>query len=126
MVTNARVDDFVHFLEERAGEYLRGALRYDDEAYEMLYLRDDLRQTRFRSEVDRIVARLREGSKDTEEAAFPFGAYHGSVRCFENATLLHFPLNGEGIAVSLDPEAATNLNTFAGECLERIHEKPPV
>jgi hypothetical protein len=116
----------VRFLKREAGEYLRGALLYDDDGYEMLYLRNDLQRVRLRSEVDTIVSRLREGSKASEEETFPFGEFHGSVRCFEDATLLHFPMNGGGVAVSLDPGAARNLNTFAGECLEQIHANPPV
>jgi len=118
--------NLVWFLKQRAGKHLRGALLYTEDSYEMLYLRDDLRRVRLQSEVDSIVARLREGSKETEEESFPFGDFHGSVRCFEDATLLHFPIDGAGVAVSLDPEATTDLNTFAGQCLEQIHEDPPV
>jgi hypothetical protein len=118
--------NLVWFLKERAGKHLRGVLLYTEDGYEMLYLRDDLRNARLKSEVDSIVSRLREGSKETEEAVFPFGDFHGSVRCFDDATFLHFPLDSAGVAVSLDPEATTDLNTFAGKCLEQIHENPPV
>lgn len=118
--------NLVRFLKHRAGNYLRGALTYSDDGYEMLYLREDLQRVRLESEVDSIVTRLSEGSKETEEEAFPFGEFHGSVRCFDEATLLHFPLNGAGVAVSLDPGATTDLNTFAGQCLDQIHENPPV
>lgn len=106
--------------------YLRGIVVYSEEEYEVLYLRDELQEVRLRSELDSIVSRLRGGSKEQEETSFPFGGFHGSVRCFDNATLLHFPLNGEGVAVSLDPDAARDLNTFAGDCLEQIHETPPI
>ena len=118
--------NLVQFLKRRAGNHLRGALVYTEDKYEMLYLRDDLEHSRLESEVDSIVTHLRKSSKGAEQRAFPFGDFHGSVRCFDHATLLHFPLNGAGVAISLDPEATTDLNTFAGQCLERIHENPPV
>jgi hypothetical protein len=123
---NPSGERLVAFLERKAGEHLRGALVYDDDGYEVLYLRDDLRRTRRRSEVDGIVERLHDSSKGIEEAAFPFGDFHGSVRCFEEATFLHFPLDDGGVAVSLDPGAARDLNTFAGECLDHVYENPPV
>lgn len=118
--------NLVRFLKHRAGNHLRGALMYTDDEYEMLYLRDDLQRVRLRSEVERIVVELRQHSKESEGETFPFGEFHGSVRCFDDATLLHFPVDGGGVVVSLDPEATTDLNTFAGHCLERLHANPPV
>jgi len=124
--TKSPGERLVRFLEREAGKHLRGALVYDEDGYEMLFLRDDIRRVRLRSEVDEIVGLLRDSSKGVEEGTFPFGDFHGSVRCFEEATFLHFPLDDGGVAVSLDPGAARDLNTFAGACLEHIHENPPV
>lgn len=111
----------IKYLEERAGEYHRGTVRYEGDDTNVLYLRDDLQEKRLTSEIDRMLSRLRPESAPKEERSFPFGELRATVRLFEQAILLHFPTgNDRGIVVSLEPETARDLNTFIGECERRI------
>lgn len=117
MVEKALID----YLEQRAGEHHRGTVRYDGDDTDVLYLRDDIRETRLTSQIDRMLGRLRPEASSKEERSFPFGELNATVRLFDEAILLHFPVgNDRGIVVSLEPETARDLNTFIGECEKRI------
>lgn len=117
------VSDLTGFLEKRAGELLRGIARYEGNSSDVLYLRDDVKRQRMRSEIDRILNRVRAESSPKEERSFPFGDLHATVRAFDDATILHFPTGVDrGVVVSLEPGAAQDLNTFVGKCLEQIEE----
>lgn len=115
-------DRLIDYLERRASEYHRGTVRYDGNGTDVLYLREDIQETRLSSQIDRMLRRLRPETSSKEERAFPFGDLHATVRIFDEAILLHFPTGQDrGIVVSLEPETARDLNTFIGECEKRIH-----
>lgn len=117
------VSDLLDFLEKRAANLHRGTARYDGDSTEVLYLRGDLQENRMRSEIDRMLNRLRSESSPKEERTFPFGDLHATVRAFEEATILHFPTGvDKGILVALESEAANDLNTFIGQCLTQIEQ----
>lgn len=116
------VSDLQDFLEERAGSLYRGMVRYDGDTTDVLYLRDDVREERMRSEIDRMLRRLRPESKSKETQSFPFGQLYATVRSFEEAVIMHFPIGRDrGIVVSLEPGAAKSLNTFIRRCQQRLH-----
>lgn len=113
--------DLIDFLEDRAGKMHRGTARYDDDSTDVLYLRDDLREQRMRSQIDRMLNRVRSEATSKEENSFPFGDLYATVRIFEEATVLHFPQGRDrGIVVSLEPDTGQDLNTFVGQCLSQI------
>lgn len=117
------VSNLSEFLEERTGGLLRGIARYNGTTSDVLHLREDVKQQRMRSEIDRILYRVRPEAFPKEEQSFPFGDLYATVRVFEEAILLHFPTDiDQGIVVSLEPDVATELNTFIGKCLERLEE----
>ncbi|WP_224449322.1 hypothetical protein [Haloprofundus salilacus] len=96
-------------------------LQYDDDENDVLYLREDLREERLLSEIDRMLARLKPESLAAEERSFPFGELYVTVRRFESAIIMHFPMGKQrGIVVSLEPDAARNLNRFTSECIQQI------
>jgi hypothetical protein len=113
--------NLVDYLTDRIGQSLRGVVRYDGNDTDTLYLRDDLKETRLQSQIDRMIERLRPESAPAEEAAFPFGDLHVTVRCFDEAIILHFPTGrDEGVVVAVEPNVAMGLTTFAKECSELI------
>lgn len=115
------VPDLQEYLEDRAGSYLGGIVRYNGNSTDVLYLRDDIREKRIQSEIDRILNRVRPESSSKGEQSFPFGDLYATVRLFEDATILHVPNgNDRGSVVSLEPGAAQDLNTFIGNCIEKI------
>lgn len=115
------VTSLLGFLNDRAGEYHRGTVRYRPEGMEILYLREDVEAQRLDSEIEGMLNRLRPESSRVEADAFPFGTLHATVRRFDDAIILHFPVEDDnGIVVSLEPQTARDLNTFIGECEKRI------
>jgi arginine repressor len=115
--------DLVEHLEKQAGEYHRATVRYDSDDITVLHIRNDMRESLLTSRIDRMLRRIRPESSSSEERAFPFGELNATVRLFQDAIFIHFPLgNNHGIAVTLEPETARNLNTFIGECEKRIQQ----
>lgn len=115
--------ELIRYLDEQAGEYLRGVVRYDRESTDVPHLRDDVRESRLISQIDRMLSRLRPESTSAEERSFPFGDLHVTLRMFDEAIIMHFPLGRDrGVVVSLEPETARQLNTFVGGCLERLEK----
>lgn len=113
--------ELTSYLKDTAGDYLRGVVSYNGNEYDIQFIRDDLRERRLKSEVDKMIDRLREESRSREHRAFPFGNLNGTVRSFEEAMVMHFPsTQSRGTVVTLDPEIARQLNTFVGSCLDRI------
>lgn len=120
-MTEEDLEELTPYLKKTAGETLRGVVSYDGDEYDVRFIRDDLRERRVKSEVDKMIDRLRQESRSRERRSFPFGDINATVRSFEEAMVLHFPKTQErGIVVTLDPEIARQLNTFLGSCLERI------
>ena len=113
--------DLTRYIQQRASEYLRGVIQYDGSTNDTLYLRDDVREQRLQSQIDRMLDRLAPEATAAEERAFPFGDLHVTVRRFEEAILMHFPTGRQrGVVVSLEPDATRDLNQFTTECLVRI------
>lgn len=115
--------DLVTYLQDQAGDYLRGVVRYHRNTNDLLYMREDIREQRLQSQIDRMLERLQPESHTAEERAFPFGDLHVTVRRFEEVIIMHFPTgSNRGIVVSLEPAATRDLNTFTTECLQQIHD----
>ena len=109
------------YLEETASAYHRGTVSYDGNSSNILYLRDDIREERLQSQIDRMLRRLRPESSPEEEQSFLFGELHSTVRVFDEALIMHFPLgNDEGVIVALEPDAARSMNSFIRECHQQI------
>lgn len=122
-MTRGNSETLTPYLKDAAGEYLRGVVWYEGDEYDIRFIRDDLRTQRLKSEVDEMIDRLRGESRVSERRAFPFGEVNATVRSFEEAMVMHFPsTQGRGTVVTLDPEVARQLNTFVGNCLERIDD----
>lgn len=114
-------ESLISYLGTRASEYHRRTVQYDENDTDVLHLREDLEQQRLTSQIDRMLRRLRPESTPAEERSFPFGELNATVRLFDEAIILHFPRRkDQGVVVSLEPEAARDLNTFIGECERRL------
>lgn len=115
--------ELIPYLKDTAGENLRGVVWYEGNEYDIRFIRDDLRTQRLKSEVDKMIDRLRRESRADERRAFPFGEVNATVRSFEEAMVMHFPSTQDrGTVVTFEPEIARQLNTFVGSCLERIDD----
>jgi len=114
-------DDLTSYLVDRVGQDLRGVIQYVGNDTKTLHLRDDLRQSEVQKRIDRMLQRLKPESMRAEAEAFPFDDLHVTVRCFDEAIILHFPIGqGRGIVVALEPAVATDLASFARTCSREI------
>jgi hypothetical protein len=117
------LDLLLTYLDEKANKYHRGTVRYDGDNTDVAYLRDDIREERLDSQIDRMLRRVRPEASAKEERSFPFGDFHCTARVFDEALVLHFPTGKDrGIVVTLEPETARDMNTFIGECESRIQQ----
>ena len=114
------------YLNERVDDLLRGVAHYQQDEFEVVYLRDDIRERRHREEVDKMLTRIKQEGTDEEERSFPFGHLHATLRIFDETIFMHFPIeNQTGVVVSLEPEVAQSLNSFVGDCLDHIYDEYP-
>ena len=114
------------YLNERVDDLLRGVAHYQQDEFEVVYLRDDIRERRHREEVSKMLMRIKQEGTDEEEQSFPFGHLHATLRIFDETIFMHFPIeNQTGVVVSLEPEVAQSLNSFVGDCLDHIYDEYP-
>ena len=114
------------YLNERVDDLLRGVAHYQQDEFEVEYLRDDIREHRHREEVKMMLTRIRQEGTAEEEQSFPFGHLHATLRIFDETIFMHFPIeNQTGVVVALEPEVARSLNSFVGDCLDHIYDEYP-
>jgi hypothetical protein len=126
IMSRAIAQELASYLDHRAGEALRAVGHYSEDEYEVVHLRDDLRQQYTDEEIQAIVEDLRWESftKSSQEGQFHLGGLKCSIQAFEEGVVMHFPYDDQhGTLVSLDPGAARDLMQFIDDCLTRIERK---
>jgi len=117
----ASAQRLVEYLRRRVGDDLRGVAFYDESGCDILYLREDLRGDDPSTVAERMISYLKHESRSRERRVFPFGELNGTVRSFEDAAVMHFPLTqARGVVVTLDPNAARQLNSFMNDCIAQL------
>jgi hypothetical protein len=105
----------------RAGDALRGVVRYDEDGYTALYVREDVQTDELREVFPSLVARMRSDEPVVPSEVYgAFGATQATVELHENAALVHFSreeTGGRGLLVSLDRDVAQGLGTFVDDCM---------
>jgi len=117
----------VDFLQEQAGDYLRGAIHYSEDDYVSLYLREDVMDLYSSEKMTELAAYYRQKNKEqTAEEPFNLGINHCSVNFYDDAILFHFTQGDSvGTVITLEPEAGRNIVGFITECLKRLHHNSP-
>lgn len=114
------------YLVKRVDDLLRGVAHYKRDDFEVVYLRDDIRERRHREEVSKMLTRIKQEGTAEEEQSFPFGHLHATLRIFDETIFMHFPIEDQtGVVVALEPEIAQSLNSFVGDCLDHIYDEYP-
>ena len=109
------------FLEQEVGDELRSVIYYDETTFDLVYVRDDVRDQYSERDLERIRQELGVASfgKPMLEDLYVHGDLQCTVKCFEEAIEMHFLASDtEGIAVGLDSAAFVTHRTFIGRCLE--------
>lgn len=98
------------FFTERVNENLRSIVTYEEDRFEVVYLRDDVSGKYTDPEIDAAIDESRMESLAAPIYAGLFSEDHGElnrmVKCYENVIEMNFVLDdGIGAAVALDSEA---------------------
>lgn len=113
------------YLRTELGDDLRSVIHYDAGAYELVYVRDDVRERCSRNDLDEVVRELdiETREKKIKENLYAHGELDCTIRCFERGIEIQFVIGdqwAEGIAVGLEREALDRVDVLVGECLEII------
>ena len=109
------------FLEQEVGDELRSVIYYDETTFDLVYVRDDVREQYSERDLERVRQELGVASfgKPALEDLYVHGDLQCTVQCFQEAIEIHFLASDtESIAVGLDPAAFVTHRTFIGRCLE--------
>jgi|GEM_PF-893110 len=113
-----RYQPLVQLVHNRAGDAFRGAIRYDADGWEALYLRDDVATEALKSALSAIADRARADESTVPEAQYDrLGENQATVELYDHAAVLHFRESADsGIVVSLDRDVAQGLGQFVNSC----------
>jgi hypothetical protein len=113
-----RYQPLLQLVHNRAGDAFRGAFRYDADAWEVLYLRDDVATEQLRDSMDALVDRARAAEPMVPQDVYDrVGETQAVVELHDRAALLHFRESPtDGIIVSLDRDVAQGLGQFVNSC----------
>lgn len=113
-------DDLTEFLIERAGNTLRCVARFAETEYVLVYVRDDIEERPLESRVREVHSNVhRGGVRGNTALRAELGPVQASLQLRDEAVILYFPGDdGQGVLVSLEPVAASQLQMFVEECLQ--------
>lgn len=114
----------VEFLERRAGDHLRAAGECEGRKADLWYVREDIDceaiTSRFRRIHDNITWSWNPPEEELDET---LGAKRASLQIRQHAVIIYLPTADDtGVIIGLEPDAATALNTFVGQCLEYVSQ----
>lgn len=116
------------YFEAQTNDGLRSITRYDQEGFQVDYIRDDVAQLYDEAELQEAID---ESRFDTFSAPIYDRVYaddHGDLTCmaicFENVLEMNFVLeDGVGVAVGLDIESLSETGGLVGEAREIVVEE---
>ena len=110
--------DLLQLVRGRAGEAFRAAVKYDQDGWTMLYIRDDVATQELRDALDAILDRVRSSDPFVEPDVYQqIGETQATVELHERAALIHLrETSDQGVVVSLDRDIAPGLGQFVNRC----------
>lgn len=109
-----------NFFEQRTDGDLRSIVKYEEDTYEIVHLRDDVGEQYTTDELESAIDESRMESLTAPIYENTFSEDHGQltclVQCFENVIEMNFVLeDGVGAAVALDAEAMADAHGLVAE-----------
>ncbi len=120
-------EELVAFMKDVVGKYLRGVLAYDEDGFDAVYVREDVMRSRADDaslpEDLPVIHDLALTEERLPGEVSAFGRYHATVRVFDDAVLIQLVVGeNRGYGISLDPEAARQLDQFVQRCTTFLEE----
>ncbi|MFB9823816.1 hypothetical protein [Halobaculum roseum] len=117
-----------NFFEQRTDENLRSIVKYEEESYDIVYLRDDVAEQYTTEEIESAIDDSRMESLTAPIYEDTYSEDHGQltclVQCFENVIEMNFVLeDGVGAAVALDAEAMADAHGLVAEARAIVMEE---
>ncbi|MFB6131238.1 MAG: hypothetical protein ABEJ28_10505 [Salinigranum sp.] len=118
----SRLEDF---FDRRTNGNLRSIVKYEQEEFEIVYLRNDVAEQYGPESIEKAVDDSRMESLTTAIYSDIFSDDHGEptclVKCFENVVEMNFVLStGVGAAVALDAEAMSETRGLVSEARDIV------
>lgn len=116
------------FFTDRVGVDLRSIVTYEQDSFEVVYLRDDVGDQYTEVEVDAAIDESRMESLAAPIYTDQFAEEHGDltclVKCYENVIEMNFVLDdGVGAAVALDAAAMGAAHGLVAEARQIVIEE---
>ncbi|WP_188884156.1 hypothetical protein [Halarchaeum grantii] len=120
-----RLEDF---FEQRTDGHLRSIVKYEENSYEIVYLRDDVAEQYTTEEIESAIDDSRMESLTAPIYEDTYSRDHGNltclVQCFENVIEMNFVLeDGVGAAVALDAKAMADAHGLVAEARRIVLEE---
>ncbi len=117
-----------NFFEQRTDGNLRSIVKYEEDTYEIVHLRDDVAEQYTTDELESAIDDSRMESLTAPIYENTFSEDHGQltclVQCFENVIEMNFVLeDGVGAAVALDAEAMADAHGLVAEARRIVLEE---
>lgn len=120
-------DESITQLAHYARDKLDGSLRtvsvvYEDD-FDVVYLRDDLKESYTKDSYANIVDSFRDipAAQWNSGEKSPIGKRKSVVYCHENAFVFQFGVSGcHSVLMSVEPDVGTKLRTFIDDCQQRF------
>lgn len=116
------------FFDERTDENLRSIVKYEEESYDIVFLREDVAEQYTPGEIESAIDDSRMESLTAPIYEETYSEDHGQltclVQCFENVIEMNFVLDdGVGAAVALDAEAMADAHGLVAEARAIVMEE---
>lgn len=122
-----RYQPLLQLIHNRAGDAFRGAIRYDADGWDALYIRDDVATGDLKQALSAITDRARADQPIVPTDQYDrLGQHQATVELYDSAAVLHFrETSTSGIVVSLDRDVAQGLGQFVNSCAAVLEGREP-
>lgn len=118
-----QVGELQSIVTDRFGEALRSVASYDDDGFDLRFVRDDVDALYDDRDYARVFRTLRLEAMDrpTQDSLYAHGTLLCTYRVYEDATVIHAATSEtEGVLVSVDAEANVDLQVTTDEIVDAL------
>lgn len=125
MATEPPVSSLVQFLQEEINDHLRSVIHYDDDGFEVIYVRHDVAAEYTDDDINEVIQDLgmEAFGKPVQENLYDHGELQCTMRWFDDGIELNFLASDtEGVAIGLSGKTFLEHQTFLGKCMAHVQD----